>query len=170
MTTDTFLFVASILGTVIATLIAKMLWDGHARQKDFLDLQDRVKHFEKLAATRCTRIEELENENTNLRRKEAARIAEEERKNEHARDQQQVAILKILDPHDGRRLDDIAKQCGCSELTAIFHLQSLSSDGFVHSEDYSDDPIWDTGCTASQSTWTIRQPGLEYLASNNMLE
>ena len=168
MSIDPFIFVASILGAVVATLIGKTLWDGHTRRKEFLDLQDRVEHFEGLAATRQTRITELENDNADLRRQEAERIAEDKRKKEHGRDQQQVTILTILGTQGSKSVKQIAEQVGISEELAITHLVDLCRDNCVWSPHYMpDSESWDY--YPCHSVWHIRQAGRVYLAQNGLL-
>ena len=105
-----------------------------------------------------------------LEKREAECITKEEHDRDHGRDQQQVAILKLLDPHEGKRLCDISQQFALSEKATTFHLQSLSADGFVASPDYRNNPeLGKPFYKPSNSTWLIQQPGLAYLAKNNEL-
>ena len=112
------------------------------------------------------RIAALESENAELK----AKIQQLEMSDGNTTlDASKTRILRQLHPDRGTSITQLGKQCALSEKQCLYHLLSLRNDNFVYSDNYADDPDWDTGHTAYESTWVIRQNGLEYLSNNGLL-
>jgi len=79
------------------------------------------------------------------------------------------AILLKLRPDRRISVIQLSRTISVSDQVCLYHLLALRDAGFVDSDDYPDDPDWDTGCSTYESSWAIREAGIEYLGNNGLL-
>ena len=148
-------------------------------KEQFALLEKQLTQKDVEISERNTTISDLQRDCENLRLEAEQEHCEIERlskqiqdayDHDHCRDPKQVSILKILDPHVGKQLSEIANECELSEKITVLQLQLLRNDRMVFTDNFPDDPIWSYGIvTPLESTWTITHLGLKYLDANGLL-